>query len=59
MYYMLEKYNTHTATCHDVAWFQLNGYTNSHNTYYTTKKKKNPQVYMQYYYIMLMCCVVC
>jgi len=41
MQYMLEKYNPHSAMCHDVVWFQLNGYTNSHNnTYYTAKKKK-------------------
>jgi hypothetical protein len=38
---MLEKYNPHSATCHDVAWFQLSGFTNSHNNiYYTAKKKK-------------------
>jgi hypothetical protein len=39
MYYMLEKYNTHTATCHDAAWFQLNGYTKSHNNTTLPKKK--------------------
>jgi len=60
MLYTLQKHNPHSAKCHDVAWFELNGYMNSHNTtYYTAPLKKNPQWYMKCHYIMLMWCVVC
>jgi len=45
MYYTLEKYNTRSTMCHNVAWFQLHVYTNSHNTKLPKKKKKSTVIH--------------